>query len=54
MNVSSIFESTIAMSGSYTPGTAGPNKSGYGTIPSDGKRLGNQVPHIRYGHTSLG
>jgi hypothetical protein len=31
-----------------------PNESGYDPVPSNGKRLGNQVPHTSYGPTYPG
>jgi hypothetical protein len=41
---------------SCIPGTAGhwllPKKSGYGSVPSRGKRLGSQVPCTGYGPTT--
>jgi hypothetical protein len=44
------------LSGSYTLGTAGhrswPNKSRYGPVLSNKKRLGNQIPHTGHGPTT--
>jgi hypothetical protein len=44
------------LSGSCTPGTAGRglqlNKFGYGPVPSNGKRSGNQVSHLVKGKTT--
>jgi hypothetical protein len=46
------------LSRSCTVGALGrqlrPKKSKYGPVPSNGKRLGNQVPHTRYDSTTLG
>jgi hypothetical protein len=46
------------LSGFCTPGTTShrlcPNKSGYDPVPSSGKWLGHQVPHIGYGAATPG